>query len=70
MLDSLPRPAQLNCYMDGLAKTTIWSQDPEDLPRQDSFPLEPVAIYVDGQKISPGDEADLRFWVQLSELFS
>ena len=63
LLAYLSRPAQLNCYMDGLAKTTIWSQDPDELPRQDSFPLEPVAVYINKQKITSGKGEEVHFGV-------
>lgn len=63
MMAYLSCPTQLNWYMDGLVKTTIWSQDLDDLPRQDSFPLEPVAVYIGGHKIAPGRGEALRFWV-------
>ena len=38
--------------MDGLAKTTLWARDPDDFPRQDTFPLEPVAVYLGKDKLT------------------
>ena len=35
---TLPRPAQLNCLMDGCPKSTIQNLAGEDLPQQEVFP--------------------------------
>ena len=64
----LPRPAQLNVHCDSMAKHEIWEL-PEELPCQKSFLLEPVMVWIDGDKLS-SDTADLlRFRVhkQLAE---
>ena len=46
----LDRPAQLNCMMDLHAKREIWRLDPDSLPAQETFPLEPVAVFIGGEK--------------------
>ena len=64
----LPRPAQLNVHCDSMAKHEIWEL-PEELPCQKSFPLEPVAVWTDEDKLSSDAAASLRLWVrkQLAE---
>jgi hypothetical protein len=58
----LPIPAQLNCRMDAMAKTAILELDCDDLPRQQNFPLEPVAVYVGSEKMTSSTSPSLRFW--------
>ncbi len=50
--DKLPRPAQLNCIMDSTAKNVIWGMDGIRPLPQTVFPLEPVAVFVKGNKIT------------------
>ena len=63
MVSLLERPAQLNCYMDGLAKVTLWSQEADNLPRQRPLPLEPVVVYSGNSKLTTGMKNELTFWV-------
>ena len=65
----LLRPAQLNCFCDGMAKEVVWGWAGEDLPPQRVFPLEPMAVYVGADKMTTYSGGDLRFWVhkQLAE---
>ncbi len=44
--------AQLNAACDASAKAMLCSQDITDLPRQEAFTLEPICIFVDGQKMT------------------
>jgi hypothetical protein len=44
----LERHSQLNCCMDINAKNVIWGLEGVDLPPQEVFPLEPVAVFVGG----------------------
>ena len=62
--DNLDRRSQLNCLMDGTAKRDIWDLAGEELPPQQMFPLEPVAIYLDGHKLTSDCGAPVRYWVQ------
>ena len=66
---SLTQPEQLNCLVDGKAKQYIWDLDPDNLPRQETFPLEPLCIFLVKEKISSDTGAIIRFWdhKQLSE---
>ena len=50
--DALDRTAQLNCYCDAEAKRAILSLDELNLPAQQAFPLEPVSLFVGGQKMT------------------
>ena len=65
---NLPRSAQLNVHCDSMAKHEIWEL-PEELPRQRSFPLEPVTVWIGEDKLSSDAADSLRFWVhkQLAE---
>ena len=56
-------PAQLNCRMDAMAKAAILDLDCDDLPRQQNFPLEPVAVYAGQEKMTSSTSPSLRFWV-------
>jgi hypothetical protein len=58
----LTRKSQLNCCMDSLAKQVIWLLMGEELPTQEALPLEPVAVFVGGEKMTSGSEDNLRFW--------
>jgi hypothetical protein len=60
----LPRPTQLNCRMDTSAKGQLWGLEGEVLPRQDVFPVEPLAVFVGKEKLTSGSEDLLRFWCQ------
>ena len=61
----LSRPAQLNCLMDGCAKSAIWGLAGEDTPDQETFPLEPVAVFIDGIKLTSDCGYEVRFWTQI-----
>ena len=60
--NSLSIPAQLNCRMDAKAKQAILDLDKDNLPRQENFPLEPVAVYAGGEKMTSSTSGHLRFW--------
>ena len=61
--ESLIRPKQLNCLMDGKAKQEIWNVDLENLPRQEAFPLESLCVFHGKEKMSSETGARIRFWV-------
>ena len=65
---NLSRPAQLNVHCDSMAKHEIWEL-PAELPRQKSFPLELVTVWIGEDKLSSDASELLRFWVhkQLAE---
>jgi hypothetical protein len=50
--------------MDTNAKNVIWGLEGEELPPQDVFPLEPVAVFVGQEKLTSGSEDYIRFWCQ------
>jgi hypothetical protein len=58
----LERHSQLNCCMDINAKKVIWGLEGVDLPPQEVFPLEPVAVFVGGEKLTSGSEDIICFW--------
>ena len=58
----LVRPAQLNCIVDELAKFEIRElAGLEALPSQETFPLEPVAVFAGGKKLTSDTGDTLRF---------
>ena len=61
----LPRYSQLNCCMDTNAKKVIWEMEGEELPTQDIFPLEPIAVMVGKEKLTSGRDDYLRYWCHL-----
>jgi hypothetical protein len=58
----LIRPAQLNCQCDYKAKTEIWDRIGMPLPAQEVFPLEPVAVFVDQEKMTSDTGDRIRYW--------
>ena len=58
----LTRPEQLNFMMDGKAKQEIWDLDPENLPNQEAFPLEPLCVFLGKDKMSSDKGARICFW--------
>ena len=60
--ERLTRASQLNCIADGMAKNALESiQSRDDMPAQQMFPLEPVAIFVDGEKLATRPADALRY---------
>lgn len=51
--------------MDGCAKSAIHGLAGEDLPQQEVFPLEPVAVFIDGIKLTSDCGYQVRFWTQI-----
>ena len=66
---SLTRPEQLNCLMDGKAKQEIWDLDPDNLPHQEAFLMEPFCVFIGKEKMSSDTGARIRLWYhkQLAE---
>ena len=58
--EELQRPAQLNCGCDERAKEELWTVDPEDIPAQRQFPLEPMALFVNGAKATTESGTTIR----------
>ena len=56
--EKLGRPAQLNCLCDGDAKWVIWGLEGDDLLPQEILPLEPVASFGGGEKMT-SDTGDI-----------
>ena len=54
----------MNCLCDGDAKEVIWGLEGEELPLQEVFPLEPIAIFIGGEKMTSDTGDTLRFWAQ------
>jgi hypothetical protein len=57
----LSHPAQLNCLVDHEAKEVVWGLAGEELPPQEVFPLEPVAVFVGEEKMTSDTSDALRF---------
>jgi hypothetical protein len=64
---NLERPSQLNCVCDGEAKLNILQSDLNNLPRQRAFPLEPITLFVDNQKVTTESGPVIRFAAQRQE---
>ena len=58
----LSRPSHLNCVCDIHAKKVIWDLDGNELPHQEVFPLETVAIFVEQEKMTSDTSEEIRFW--------
>ena len=58
----LSRPSQLNCLVDLKAKETIWGLDGEELPPQEVFPLEPVAVFFVQEKMTSDTAECHQLW--------
>ena len=59
--EELSHKAQLNVACNAGAKVMIWKQDLVDLPQQKAFPLEPVCMFVDGNKMMSGTGPHIRY---------
>jgi len=59
---SLPREAQLNEGCDAKAKRELRELDPTRLPPQKSFPLEPLSVFLGGEKMTSDTGDWVRFW--------
>ena len=60
--EDLLRPAQLNCGCDERAKEElVWGVDLEEIPAQRQFPMEPIALFVDGTKVTTESGALIRY---------
>lgn len=60
----LSRPSQLNCCMDVNAKRELWGLEGPELPPQEMFPLESVAVFAGKEKLTSGSEDWLRYWCE------
>ena len=59
--NSLKRQSQLNCGCDEAAKNKVTTTDPDDLPPQKQFPLEPLALFIDGFKVTSESGPAIRY---------
>jgi hypothetical protein len=50
--ESLSREAQLNCACDFRAKQVLLTHNPDDLPWQQQFPLEPISVWAGREKMT------------------
>ena len=53
----------MNCVCGGMAKEVVWGLTGENLPKQDMFPLESIAVYVSDDTLSSDMSKYVRFWV-------
>jgi hypothetical protein len=58
----LSRPSQLKCIVDIKAKRVIWVLEGKPLLAQQAFPLEPMAIFVDEDKMTSDTGKRIRYW--------
>jgi hypothetical protein len=56
--------AQLNCPMDYLAKKAIHEAPPTQDAATQSFPLEPLCVFLDKNKLTSDKRERLKFWVR------
>ena len=60
---TLPSPAQLNVHCYAMTKNVIWGFLGEKFPKQRSFPLEPISVWVGEDKMTSDTSKILKFWV-------
>ncbi len=55
--------------MDRAAKAVLWGLEGSEVPHQEVFPLEPVAAFLDGEKLTTDSGPQVQFWAhwQLAE---
>ena len=69
---SLSRKSQLNCVCDYIAKEDIRTTLISDrLPKSQPFPLEPICMFVGGEKMTSDTASHISFWAhrQLAKAF-
>ena len=49
--ENLSRQSQLNCTADFGAKRVLLSQSPDDLPKQQAFPLKAISVWAGKEKM-------------------
>ena len=50
--------------MDVKVKQETWDLDPDNLPHQEAFLLEPICVFLGKEKMSSDTGAIIRFWDQ------
>jgi hypothetical protein len=67
----LSRKAQLNCICDQTAKQRITINGAKRPALSRMFPLKPIGLFVNGEKMTPGTGSHIRFWAhyQLAQKF-
>ena len=58
---SLSLESRWNCAMDYGAKKEIWELDADNLPKQQPFPLEPICMYINNEKMTSDTGNQIRF---------
>jgi hypothetical protein len=59
--ESLSQEAQLNCACDFGAKRVLLNHNPDDLPWQQQFPLEPISVWAGREKMTSDTGSSVRF---------
>jgi hypothetical protein len=59
--ESLSQEAQLNCACIFGAKWVLLNHNPDDLPRQQQFPLEPISVWAGREKMTSYTGSSVRF---------
>jgi len=59
--ESISREAQLNCACDFGVKRVLLDHNPDDLPRQKQFPLEPISMWAGREKMTSDIRSSVRF---------
>ncbi len=59
--ENLSQQAQLNCACDFGTKRILLRQNPDDLPRQQLFPLEAISIWAGKEKMTSDTGSSVRF---------
>jgi hypothetical protein len=59
--EELLHEAQLNAACNASTKAMIQKQDIIDLPQQDTFPLKPICMFVEGKKMMSDTRPHIRY---------
>ena len=59
--ENLTRQSQLNCAVDFGAKRVLLSQDPDNLPKQQAFPLEAISVWAGKEKMTSDTGSSIRY---------
>ncbi len=62
--ESLSQEAQLNCACNFGAKRVPLNHNPDNLPRQQQFPLEPISVWAGREKMTSDTRSSVRFHAQ------
>ena len=59
--EKLPRESQLNCACDFGAKRVLLNLNPDDLPKQQQFPLEAISVWARKEKMTSDTGSSVQF---------